>query len=143
MGSSWNLNPSITEGLIHLLICFTLQHKIDCVIHFAALKAVGESVSMPLTYYRNNVGGTLTLLEVEYDTNPRSKLNQFVSEYGRRVDGEFELLKGKVVKSQLFFFIRSTSTAPVNTMGQSLTSVGIPSALKDKLITNSHHFASI
>jgi len=67
------------------------------VIHFAALKAVGESVSMPLTYYRNNVGGTVTLLEVEYDTNPRSKLNLFVSEYGRRVDGEFELLKGKVV----------------------------------------------
>ncbi|GFG30627.1 hypothetical protein Cfor_10527 [Coptotermes formosanus] len=40
------------------------DHKIDCVIHFAALKAVGESVSVPLTYYRNNVGGTLTLLEV-------------------------------------------------------------------------------
>jgi len=34
------------------------NHKIDCVIHFAALKAVGESVSMPLNYYRNNVGGT-------------------------------------------------------------------------------------
>lgn len=50
-------------------------------IHFAALKAVGESVSVPLTYYRNNVGGTITLLEVEYDTNPRSKLNPFVSEY--------------------------------------------------------------
>jgi UDP-glucose 4-epimerase len=67
------------------------------VIHFAALKAVGESVSMPITYYRNNVAGTLTLLEVKYDTNLRSKLNQFVLEYGRRVDGEFELLKGKVV----------------------------------------------
>jgi len=38
------------------------------VIHFAALKAVGESVSMPLTYYRNNVCGSVTLLEVEYDT---------------------------------------------------------------------------
>lgn len=37
-------------------------------IHFAALKAVGESVSMPLTYYRNNVGGSVTLLEVEYNT---------------------------------------------------------------------------
>lgn len=46
-------------------------------IHFAALKAVGESVSVPLTYYRSNVGGTLTLLEVEYDTKPRSKLNPF------------------------------------------------------------------
>jgi UDP-glucose 4-epimerase len=63
---------------ILLCICFTLQHKINCVIHFAALKAVAESVSMPLTYYRNNVGGTITLLEVEYNTNPRSKLNQFV-----------------------------------------------------------------
>jgi len=40
------------------------NHKIDCVIHFAALKAVAESVSVPLTYYRNNVGGTVTLLEV-------------------------------------------------------------------------------
>jgi hypothetical protein len=38
------------------------------VIHFAALKAVGESVSVPLTYYRNNVGGTVTLLEVEYNS---------------------------------------------------------------------------
>lgn len=75
LGSSWNLNPSVTEGLIQLCICFTLQHKIDCVIHFAALKAVGESVSMPLTYYRNNVGGTLTLLEVEYDTDPRRHLS--------------------------------------------------------------------
>ncbi|XP_018573907.1 UDP-glucose 4-epimerase isoform X2 [Anoplophora glabripennis] len=39
-------------------------HKIDSVIHFAALKAVGESVKIPLTYYQNNVGGSATLLEV-------------------------------------------------------------------------------
>jgi UDP-glucose 4-epimerase len=32
------------------------------VIHFAALKAVGESVAQPLAYYDNNVGGTLSLL---------------------------------------------------------------------------------
>lgn len=38
------------------------QHKIDGVIHFAALKAVGESVARPLAYYDNNVGGTLALL---------------------------------------------------------------------------------
>ena len=76
---------------------FYLQHKFVCVIHFAALKAVAESVSVPLSYYKNNVGGTLTLLEVGYDTNPRSKLSSLVSEYGRRVDGEFELLKSKVV----------------------------------------------
>ncbi len=37
--------------------------KIEAVIHFAGLKAVGESVSRPLDYYRNNVTGTLVLLE--------------------------------------------------------------------------------
>jgi len=39
------------------------QHKIDAVIHFAGLKAVGESVGQPWRYYHNNVTGTLTLLE--------------------------------------------------------------------------------
>ncbi|MBR4515737.1 MAG: UDP-glucose 4-epimerase GalE [Lachnospiraceae bacterium] len=37
--------------------------KIDCVIHFAGLKAVGESVAKPLEYYKNNIQGTLTLVE--------------------------------------------------------------------------------
>jgi UDP-glucose 4-epimerase len=39
------------------------KHKIDAVIHFAGLKAVGESVDKPLNYYNNNVYGTLTLCE--------------------------------------------------------------------------------
>lgn len=39
-------------------------HKIDAVIHFAAFKAVGESVKKPLQYYRNNLDSTMTLLEV-------------------------------------------------------------------------------
>ncbi|MEX1056949.1 MAG: UDP-glucose 4-epimerase GalE, partial [Natronospirillum sp.] len=39
------------------------EHNVDAVIHFAGLKAVGESTTMPLTYYQNNVAGTLTLLE--------------------------------------------------------------------------------
>lgn len=38
-------------------------HAIDAVIHFAALKAVGESVEEPLAYYENNVGGTIRLLQ--------------------------------------------------------------------------------
>lgn len=38
-------------------------HKIDAVIHFAAKKAVGESVRIPLAYYHNNLGGLFTLLE--------------------------------------------------------------------------------
>lgn len=37
------------------------QHKISCVIHFAGLKAVGESVSMPLEYYENNLCSTMAL----------------------------------------------------------------------------------
>ncbi|MCL2672751.1 MAG: UDP-glucose 4-epimerase GalE [Clostridiales bacterium] len=37
-------------------------HEIDAVIHFAGLKAVGESVAQPLRYYRNNLNATLTLL---------------------------------------------------------------------------------
>ena len=37
---------------------------IDCVIHFAGLKAVGESVHKPLEYFDNNVNGTLVLLDV-------------------------------------------------------------------------------
>lgn len=38
-------------------------HAFDAVIHFAGLKAVGESVRKPLLYYDNNIGGTLRLLE--------------------------------------------------------------------------------
>lgn len=38
--------------------------NVDSVIHFAGLKAVGESVEKPLEYYDNNIGGTTTLLEV-------------------------------------------------------------------------------
>ncbi|MGN1443735.1 MAG: UDP-glucose 4-epimerase GalE [Acutalibacteraceae bacterium] len=40
------------------------EEKIDAVIHFAGLKAVGESCRKPLEYYDNNIGGTLTLCEV-------------------------------------------------------------------------------
>ncbi|MBJ6609890.1 MAG: UDP-glucose 4-epimerase GalE [Candidatus Thiothrix moscowensis] len=39
------------------------QHAIDSVIHFAGLKAVGESVEKPLAYYDNNVAGTISLLQ--------------------------------------------------------------------------------
>jgi UDP-glucose-4-epimerase GalE len=48
-----------TPGLAQLL----WQHRIDCVMHFAALAYVGESVEKPLTYYHNNTSGTVSLLE--------------------------------------------------------------------------------
>ena len=40
------------------------QHAIDAVIHFAGLKAVGESVAQPLRYYDNNISGSVALFEV-------------------------------------------------------------------------------
>lgn len=40
-----------------------MECNIDCVIHFAGLKAVGESVKMPDLYYANNVGGTTNLMK--------------------------------------------------------------------------------
>ena len=45
------------------------KEKIDSVIHFAALKAVGESVEKPLEYYNNNIIGTLNLLTVMKNHN--------------------------------------------------------------------------
>lgn len=45
------------------------KEGIDAVIHFAGFKAVGESVSKPLMYYRNNLDSTLSLLEVMGDHN--------------------------------------------------------------------------
>ena len=39
-------------------------HKFDAVIHFAAFKAVGESVRLPLKYYDNNISGTVELLRI-------------------------------------------------------------------------------
>ena len=40
------------------------KEKPDAVIHFAGLKAVGESVQKPWEYYENNIAGTLTLVDV-------------------------------------------------------------------------------
>jgi UDP-glucose 4-epimerase len=46
-----------------------IENKIDAVIHFAGLKAVGESVSIPMKYYHNNITGTLILTKLmeKYD----------------------------------------------------------------------------
>lgn len=58
--------PVFYQGDIHdreLLRRIFAEHPIQSVIHFAALKAVGESVKKPLEYYSNNVSGSLILLE--------------------------------------------------------------------------------
>jgi len=48
------------------------KEKIDAVIHFAGLKAVGESCIIPLKYYKNNVSGTITLLEAMQESNVKN-----------------------------------------------------------------------
>jgi UDP-glucose 4-epimerase len=61
-----NKKISFIEGdvLDSELLSKTLkEHKIDAVIHFAGLKAVGESVENPLHYYENNVGGSISLIK--------------------------------------------------------------------------------
>jgi UDP-glucose 4-epimerase len=58
--------PAFVQGDIRdrALLARTLRdEKIDAVIHFAGLKAVGESVAQPLAYYDNNVNGTLVLID--------------------------------------------------------------------------------
>ncbi len=49
-------DPSLLDGVFR-------AHDIDEVVHFAAFKAVGESVEKPLDYYRNNLGSTIVLAE--------------------------------------------------------------------------------
>ena len=49
------------EALLHRIFS---ENSIDCVIHFAGLKAVGESVSIPWKYYDNNLNSTLMLTKV-------------------------------------------------------------------------------
>jgi len=48
------------------------EHQPSAVIHFAGLKAVGESVEQPLLYYRNNISGTATLLAAMQDASVRN-----------------------------------------------------------------------
>ena len=62
-----HIKPEFIQGDVRdaeLLKNVFLKYSINAVIHFAGLKAVGESVQEPLDYYNNNIHGTLTLLSV-------------------------------------------------------------------------------
>ncbi|MBU8848642.1 MAG: UDP-glucose 4-epimerase GalE [Desulfobacterales bacterium] len=54
------------------IVAIFCDHKIDAVIHFAGLKAVGESVMIPLKYFHNNITGTLNLLEAMNEFNVKN-----------------------------------------------------------------------
>ncbi len=60
------VSPTFYQGDIQdakLLKLIFQKHQIESVVHFAGLKSVSDSVSQPVSYYRNNINGTLTLCE--------------------------------------------------------------------------------
>lgn len=70
-----NQNLTCIEGDVRnedLLISTFEKLKIEAVIHFAGLKAVGESAQEPLKYYDNNVAGSISLLEAMKKTNVKT-----------------------------------------------------------------------
>ncbi|WP_448565302.1 UDP-glucose 4-epimerase GalE [Thalassotalea ganghwensis] len=82
-----NKSVSFIHGDIrdrHLLEEIFSTDNFSAVIHFAALKAVGESTTMPLSYYQNNVHGSLTLLEVM----AKYHINDFIFSSSATVYGE-------------------------------------------------------
>ena len=67
--------PQVIEGDIRdpvLLKRIFSEYPIDAVIHFAGLKAVGESVAQPIRYYDNNVVGSLRLFEAMAEANVKT-----------------------------------------------------------------------
>ncbi|GLQ71246.1 UDP-glucose 4-epimerase GalE [Vibrio penaeicida] len=67
--------PVFVEGDIRnkaLLVETMKAHELEACIHFAGLKAVGESVEKPLEYYDNNVHGTLVLVEAMREANVKT-----------------------------------------------------------------------
>lgn len=67
------------------------ENEIDAVIHFAGLKAVGESVSVPLKYYHNNITGTLVILEAMINAGcKRLVFSSSATVYGANTDVPFK-----------------------------------------------------
>ena len=91
------------------------ENKIDAVIHFAALKAVGESCDKPLHYHENNVGGTLVLL----NAMQKAGVQQFIFSSSATVYGNPKI-------------IPITEDAPIETMSPyGTTKVILELILKD------------
>lgn len=81
----------------------------DAVIHFAACSLVGESVETPLKYYSNNVGGTISLLEVMVE----AKIDKIVFSSTAAVYGEPERIP----------ILETDSTCPTNPYGETKLAV--------------------
>lgn len=67
------------------------EHAIESVVHFAGLKAVGESVKIPLTYYHTNITGTLNLCELMDQYNCRNLVfSSSATVYGMNNEAPFD-----------------------------------------------------
>lgn len=95
--------------------------KIDAVVHFAGLKAVGESVEKPLEYYENNIAGTLHLLQVMAEYH----CNRFVFSSSATVYGEHNPVP----------YLETMPTSATNPYGY--TKVMIEQILRDTCVANS------
>lgn len=98
--------------------------NIDIVMHFAAFAYVGESVSNPLKYYRNNVGATLELLQAMFE----ARVNKFIFSSTCATFGVVEKLP----------ITEDLPQAPINPYGQ--TKLDIEHVLRD--ITHAHDFSA-
>ena len=96
------------------------NHPINGVIHFAGLKAVGESQSEPLKYYGNNVTGSITLLEEMI----KAKVDTFVFSSSATVYGEPGATQ----------YQEGMPTAPINVYGR--TKLMVEEILRDSANTN-------
>ena len=84
------------------------KEGVDAVIHCAALKAVGESVQKPLEYYRNNITGTLTLMDV-IETVPVLRILYSVLLQLRDLNGS-----GNMVRKKMCILSASASPKMIN-----------------------------
>ena len=96
------------------------NHPVNGVIHFAGLKAVGESQSEPLKYYGNNVTGSIILLEEMI----KAKVDTFVFSSSATVYGELEATQ----------YQEGMPTAPINVYGR--TKLMVEEILRDSANTN-------
>lgn len=115
--------PAFYQGDVRdrtLLRNIFANHPIDGVIHFAGLKAVGESQSEPLKYYDNNVAGSITLLEEMM----KAKVDTFVFSSSATVYGEPGTTQ----------YQEGMPTAPINVYGR--TKLMVEEILRDSAKAN-------
>ena len=95
------------------------ENRIDAVIHFAALKAVGQSMEKPLDYYQVNVGGTVNLLQAM----KAAQVNKFIFSSSACVYGD-----------QGGIYVETCPTNAVNVYGR--TKVMVENIIKDYAYSN-------